>query len=110
MGSTCGHSHLRGQQKKEGTATKHHTLLLSPPWEHTHPAAVMAKHSGQHPDALSLSLPKTLQLGAASAAPPAWAKQDSVLLEWLRRWQGQITAVISDSRGGNGPLLLEIPE
>ena len=26
------------------------------------------------------------------------------------RWRGQATAVISDSRGGNGPLPLEVPE
>ena len=26
------------------------------------------------------------------------------------RWQGQTITVISDSRGGHGPLLLEIPE
>ena len=37
--------------KKEGTATKHHTLLLSLSWENTRSAAVTAKHSGQHPDA-----------------------------------------------------------
>ena len=37
-------------KKKEGTATKHHTLLLSPPWEHTRPAADTAKCSRQSPD------------------------------------------------------------
>ena len=60
--------------------TKHHTLLLSLPWERTHPAAATAKCSGQCPDTWSLSLPKTLQLGAAGAAPPVGAKQDEVLL------------------------------
>jgi len=40
-GSTCGPSHLRGQQK-EGTATGHHLVLLSLPCEHTHPAAATA--------------------------------------------------------------------
>ncbi len=39
------------KKKKEGTATRHHTLLLSPSWEHTCPAAATAKCSGQHPDA-----------------------------------------------------------
>ena len=34
------------KRKKEGTATKHHMLLLSLPWDHTHPAAATAKHSG----------------------------------------------------------------
>ena len=84
MGSTCNPSHLKGWQKrkKEGTATKHHMLLLSLPWEHTHPAAATAKCSGWCPDTWSLSLPKTLQLGAAGAAPPAWAKWDRVLLAW----------------------------
>ena len=37
-----------GKKKKEGTATKHHTLLLSPPWELTRPAAASAKCSGQN--------------------------------------------------------------
>ena len=49
VGSTSHPSHLRGFQKrkkKEGIATKRHTLLLSLPWEHTHPAATTAKCSG----------------------------------------------------------------
>ena len=71
-----------GKKKKEGTATKHHMLLLSLPREHTHPAAATAKYSGQCPGTWSLSLPKTLPLGAASAATPAWAKWDRVLLAW----------------------------
>ena len=33
-------------EKKEGIATKYHTLLFSLPWEHTHPAAATAKCSG----------------------------------------------------------------
>ena len=69
------------KRKKEGTATKQHMVLLSLPWEHNHPTAATAKHSGRRPDTWSLSLPKTLQLGAAGAAPPAWAKWDRVLLE-----------------------------
>ena len=45
------------------------------------------------PNALGepLSLPKTLQLGPTGAAPPVWAKWDSVLLAW--------------SAGGGGKLL-----
>ena len=31
--------------KEEGTAIEHHLLLLSLPWEHTHPAAATAKCS-----------------------------------------------------------------
>lgn len=69
-----------GKKEKDGAATKHHTLLLLLPWEHTHPAGATAKQSGQCPDTWSLSLPKTLKLGAADAAPPAWAKWDRVLL------------------------------
>ena len=34
------------KKEKKGIATKHHMLLLSLPWEHTHPAAATAKHSG----------------------------------------------------------------
>ena len=34
---------------EEGIAIKHKLLLLSLPWEHTHPAAATAKHSGQYP-------------------------------------------------------------
>ena len=59
-----------------------HLLLLLLPWEHTCPAAATAKHSGQCPDARSLSLPRNLKLRAASAAPPMGAKQDKVLLAW----------------------------
>jgi len=32
--------------REEGTATKYHLLLLSLPWEHTHPAAAIVKCSG----------------------------------------------------------------
>ena len=85
-------------------------LLLSLPWEHTHPAAAPAKCSGWHPDTWTLSLPKTLQLGTASAAPPVWAKWERVLLEWSTGGGVQITSVISDSGGGYGSLPLGIPE
>ena len=71
------------EKKKEGTATMHHTLLLSLPWEHTHPAAATAKHSGWRLDSWSLSLPKTLKLGAADVAPLVWAKWDRMLLVWF---------------------------
>ena len=70
------------KKKKRGHATKHHMLLLSLPWEHTHPAAATAKCSGWPPGTWSLSLPKTLQLGATGATPPAWAKWDRVFLVW----------------------------
>ena len=100
MGSSCNCSHFRSWQKgkKEGTATKHHTLLLSLSWEHTYPAAATAKCSGQWPDTWSLSLPKILQLGTTGAVPSAWAKWDRVLLIW--------------SAGGRGrpPQLSLIPE
>ena len=33
---------------EEGFVTKHHLLLLSLPWELTHPATVTAKCSGHH--------------------------------------------------------------
>ena len=36
---------------EEDTATEHHQLLLSLPWEHTSPAAATAKCSGQCPEA-----------------------------------------------------------
>jgi len=43
----CNPSHHSDWQKRKnkGTATKHHMLLLSFPWEHTHPAAATAKCS-----------------------------------------------------------------
>ena len=100
MGSTC----VRPQspqglaKKKKKRATKHHTLLLSLPWEHTRPAAATAKRSGQCPDTWSLSPPKTLQLGAVGAAPPVWAKWDRVLLAW------------SAGGGGKPPQSSLIPE
>ena len=82
MGSTCNPSHLRGWQKKEGTATKHHMLLLSLAWEHVHTAAITTKCTGQLPVTWSLSIHRNLQLGAACAAPPVGARQDKVLLAW----------------------------
>ena len=74
---------------KKGTATKHHPLLLSLPWEHTHPAAATAKLSSSSQD---------LQQGTACTAPSEWAKRDGVLLAW--------------STGGTGkpPLLSLTPE
>ena len=78
------------KKKKEGTATKHHTLLLSLPWEHTHPAAATTNRSAWWPDTWSLSLPKTLQLGAAGTAPPVWAKWDRVLLVWSAGGRGKL--------------------
>lgn len=68
------------KRKKEGNANKHHMLLLSLPWDHTCPAATTAKCSEWHPVTWSLSLPKTLQLGAAGAALPSWAQWDRVFL------------------------------
>ena len=40
------------KKEKKGIATKHHMLLLSLPWEHTHPAAATAKRSGGPPEHL----------------------------------------------------------
>ena len=77
-------------KKKEGTATKHDTLLPSPPWKHNRPAAATAKCSGQCPDTWSLSLPKTLQLGEAGTASHAWAKRDRVLLAWSAGGRGKL--------------------
>ena len=39
-----------GKKKKEGIATEHHPLMLSPPWKHTCPVAATAKCSGQQPN------------------------------------------------------------
>ena len=70
-----GPKHLRGGKKKGHC--KLHVIALTP-WEHTCPAAA----TGQCPDDSSLSLSKTLQLGAAGVAPPTWAKWDRVLPAW----------------------------
>ena len=85
-------SHLGGWQKrkKEGTATKHHTLLLSLPWEDTRPAAATVKSSGQHPDTWSVSHLKILQLGAANAALPLWAKWDRGFPAWPAGSRGKL--------------------
>ena len=61
---------------------KHHTFLLSHPWEHTCPAAATTKLNRWCPDTLSLSFPKTLQLGTVCAGHPAWAKLDPVFPAW----------------------------
>ena len=101
MGFTCYPSHLRGWQKRKKRAPQPSTIhccSYSPGNEHTCPAAATAKRSGWWLDTWSLSLPKTLQLGAAGAAPPAWAKWDRVLLEWLV------------GSGGKLPELSLIPE
>ena len=57
VGSTCKPSHLRVWQKrkKQGTATKHHRLLHSLPWEHTN---------------LKLPLPNTLGGGQTPGHGP----------------------------------------
>ena len=91
MGSNCDTSHIRGcqKEKREGTSAKHHTLLLSLSWDHSDPAADTAKFSGQHQDTCSLSLPKTLQLRAAGAAPPVWATWDRMHLAWSAVGKGK---------------------
>ena len=111
MGSTFDPSHLRGWQKRKKRALQPSTILCcshSP--GNTHPAAANAKCFGRCPDTWSLCLLKTLQLGAAGAAPPAWAKWDRVLLEWSAGGRGQTTPVFSDSRGWRGPPSLGICE
>ena len=75
---------------EEDFVMEHQLLLLSLSWEHMHPAAATAKCSGQCPDALSLSLPRNLQLGAAGAAPPMEAKQNEVLLAWSAGGRGKL--------------------
>ena len=83
MGSTCDPSHLRGWQKKKiiGHCNQApYAVALTPLG--THPPSSCHCHSGQWPDTWSLSLCKMLQLGAAGAVPPAWAKWDRVLLAW----------------------------
>ena len=50
------------------------------------------------PQTQSLSLTKTLQLGATGTAPPSWAKWDRVLLVW------------SEGSRGKPPQLSLIPE
>ena len=90
------------KKDKKGIGTKHHTLLLSFPWGHICPAAATAKHSAQHPDTWSLSLPKTLQL---VAAPPAWAKGTGCLLHSLQVGVGGKPLQLSLT-----PLPLGIPE
>ena len=77
------------KRKKEGTATKHHILLCSLPWEHSCPAAATAKCSGQHPDTWSLYLSKTLKLGAAGTAPLVCTKWDRMLLAWSAGSRGK---------------------
>ena len=72
-----------GKKKEEGTTTNHHTLLLSLPWEHTHPSVAITKCSEQCPDTWSLSLPRNLKLGEACAAHPVGAKQDDMFLAWF---------------------------
>ena len=110
MGSTCDPSHPGWQKKEKKRALQPNTigcclhspantLTLKPPLPNT----------GWQPDTWSLSLPKILQLGAAGAAPPAWAKWNRVLLVVCKQ-QGQTAAVIPDSRGGCGMLLLEVSE
>ena len=64
-------------------------LLLSLPWKHTCLAATTAKCSGWHPDTWSLSLPKTIQLGAVDAEPPMWTKWDRGILAWPAGGRGK---------------------
>ena len=90
--------------------TKHHMLLLSLHWEHICPEGATAELSGQHPDTLSLSLSKTLELGAAGAAPSAWAKWDRVLFSWSAGGRGKPLQLSLTPEVGCGTPPLGIPE
>ena len=60
-----------GVSAEEGTATDHHLLLLSLPWEDTCPAAASAKCSGTVYACMgSLPLPRSLLPGAAFTISP----------------------------------------
>ena len=54
-----------------------------------------------HIHACSLSLPRTLNLGAACATLPTCAKWDGMLFDGLEVL-GATTTVTSDSKGGHG--------
>ena len=58
-----------------------YAVALTPLGTHPH-STCHCQISGQCPDTWSLSLPKTIQLGAAGTAPPSWAKRYRVLLSW----------------------------
>ena len=70
---TCSPIHLKGTTK-EDIVTKHHLLVFSHPWEHTHTAVAIAKHSRQYAHIRSLSLPRILQLDEPFTAPHIRAK------------------------------------
>ena len=73
VGSTCGPSHLRAQPKKKKKIGQYnkapHVVALTLLETHL-PCSCHCQTLGWCSDARSRSFPKTLQLGAAGAAPP----------------------------------------
>ena len=85
--------------KGEGTATMHHPLLLSLPWEHTCPASATAKCSGPH-----LHMPDHCHIpGPCNEEQPVQhllhGLSKTVCFLHGLQVAGQTTTVISNSRG-----------
>ena len=83
-------SKKKKKKKKKDTATKHHPLLVSLPWEHTGSDITTAKCSRQCPNAVSVSFPNTLQVGAVGTASLVWPKQEGVLLACSTGGRGKV--------------------
>ena len=109
VGSTCGPSHLRGRQKKKVYCNQEPHVIALGPLRILLPCSCHCQILWAVPRCLITSLSKTLRVGAAGVAPPAWAKQDRVLLAWSAGGRDK-PPQLSDSRGGHGPSPLWIPE
>ena len=83
---------------EESIVTKHRLLLVSLRWEHTHLLLPLPNSLGSAPILDHCPFPGNLQLGAACAAPPGWAKREGMFLAW------------STGGGGKPPQLSLTPE
>ena len=104
--STCSPCHHRGWQER-GHCNKAPTFDAFTPLGTHRPCCCHCQMLWAAPKhALSVSLPRTLQLGAVSAVTSSWSKCFLHGLQWLAK----TTAIISDSNGVHGPPPLEVGE
>ena len=82
IGSTCNPSHLRGRQKHRAPQPTTTCCCSHSPGNTPTLLLPLSNTMGSAHTCLPMSLPRNPQRRAASATPPAWAKQDWVHWAW----------------------------